>query len=202
MGKKKPSENFQPCTTLHSSCEHLLLRMIWCKKGKEHFPCRSLQFTNDSNEPDLGTGKTMTCTAILAFPPAPFIFCSNADPLSYLVWGEISSDQSCPMLSSAQSSCCACQTRGLFYRESSRVGSKKLCHQFLRLPVASLPHVLAFFISLLKAPLKLCCQMTDWVHHADVISYLAPVLSWQFMLHNMIFSPLHLEKEDQCCRES
>lgn len=137
MGKKNPSENFQPCTTLHSSCEHLLLHMIWGKKGKEHFPCRSLQFTNDSNEPDLGTGKTM------AFPPVLFIFCSNAEPLSHLVWGKVSSAQSCPS-SSAQSSCRACQTWGLFYRESSRVGSKKACHQFLRLPVASLPCVLAF----------------------------------------------------------
>lgn len=76
-------------------------------------------------------------------PLALFIFCSNAEPLSHLVWGKVSSAQSCPS-SSAQSSCSACQTWGLFYRESSRVGSKKPCHRFLRLPVASLPRVLAF----------------------------------------------------------
>lgn len=93
-GKKKSVWKFPALyySTFHSSCGHLLLCMFRGKKGKEHFLCRTLQFTNGSDKPDLGTGKTMMCVAIMAFPPALFIFCSNADPSSYLVWGEISSD--------------------------------------------------------------------------------------------------------------
>lgn len=92
-GKKKSVWKFPALyySTFHSSCGHLLLCMFRGEKGKEHFLCRTLQFTNGSDKPDLGTGKTMMCVAIMAFPPALFIFCSNADPSSYLVWGEISS---------------------------------------------------------------------------------------------------------------